>query len=51
MRICIHKWEKLYTWPGWTYRDYFGFRVRVFPYKCKKCGKEKNKKFHIHRNP
>lgn len=43
---CFHSWEKTESWPIRTYFDYFGFKVSLFPCKCKKCGKRKVKKFY-----
>ena len=42
--LCLHEWAK--TKKLYDYWDYSGFHVGVFKYKCKKCGKEKNRKFY-----
>lgn len=44
--LCFHEFKKAEALPIRDYLDYYGFRVRIFRCKCKKCGKIKNKKFY-----
>lgn len=43
--LCIHEWCKMTDKPIYDYWDYSGNHVGVFLCKCKKCGKERKKKF------
>lgn len=43
MLFCTHNYEQIYRVR--TYIDYSGFPVEIWKCRCKKCGKEKNKKF------
>ena len=42
---CSHEYEKASNEPEYTYFDYSGYKVGVFCLRCKKCGKQKTKKF------
>ena len=42
--LCLHEWAKIKKL--YDYWDYSGFHVGVFKCRCKKCGKEKNRKFY-----
>ena len=45
MKLCLHEYEKVSDKPTYDYFDYSGFHVGVFLCQCKKCGKEKERKF------
>ena len=46
MKICLmHEWEKIEPNPSEMWFDYDGNEVLTYKCKCKKCGKEKYRKF------
>ena len=46
MKICLmHEWERIESEPSERYFDYDGNKVLIYKCKCKKCGKEKYRKF------
>ena len=46
MKICLnHEWGIVESQPNKTYFDYDGNMVLIYKCRCKKCGKEKNRKF------